>query len=69
MWAFFKTRAIQRKKWSGFITRSTLIRGGTNTVFTSRVTEVADSSIIEKSFRAGGEALIKIKLYKIIQTN
>jgi hypothetical protein len=46
-----------------------LVRGGTNTVLTRRVTEVANSRIVEISFRAGGEALIKIKLYKIIHTS
>ncbi len=57
MWAFFKTRTIQRKKGSGFIAGRTLARGGTKTVLTRRVTEVANSRIVEISLRASIETL------------
>jgi hypothetical protein len=69
IWAFFKARAIQRVKWPCFITGRTLVRGGTNTVFTRRVAEVANPRIVEIALRTGGEALGNIKLFKIIYTD
>ena len=69
IWAFFKTRAILRKKRFCLITGRALIRGGTNTILTRRVTELTNSRIVEISFWAGGEAPSFIKLYKIIHTD
>ncbi len=57
IWAFFKTRVIQRKKGSGFITGSTLVRSGTNTILARRVTKLTSSRIVKISFGTNWEAL------------
>jgi hypothetical protein len=51
IWAFFKTRAIQRIKWSGLVTRRTLVRVRSNAFLARRVAEVTNSRIVEISLR------------------
>ena len=62
--ALFMTRAIQRIKILSIIAGRTLVRGRTSAVLARRVADITNSRIMEISFRAGGQTLSKIKLFK-----